>query len=59
MNILDIPVSDLDIIKVTLKEYAYSSFKKYSSLKELNLSNDEYDVLIRLSSLKYCDCNVR
>ena len=59
MNILDVPVSDLDIIKVTLKEYAYSSFKNYSSLKELNLSNDEYDVLIRLSSLKYCDCNVR
>ena len=59
MKILDVPVSDLDIIKVTLKEYAYSSFKNYSSLKELNLSNDEYDVLIRLSSLKYCDCNVR
>ena len=59
MKILDVPVSNLDIIKVTLKEYAYSSFKKYSSLKEDNLSNDEYEVLIRLSSLKYFDSNVR
>ena len=27
---MDVPSSDLDIIKVALKEYAYSSFKNYS-----------------------------
>ena len=49
---MDIPSSDLEIIKVALKEYAYSSFKKYNFLKELNLSRDEYNALKNLSSLK-------
>ena len=49
---MDIPSSDLDIIKVALKEYAYSSFRKYSFLKELNLSRDKYSALKNLSSLK-------
>ena len=44
--------SNLDIIKVALKEYAYSSFKKYNFLKKLNLSRDEYNALKNLSSLK-------
>ena len=48
----DVPYDDLDIIKVALKEYAYSSFKKYNFLKELNLSRDEYNTLKKLSSLK-------
>ena len=49
---MDVPSSDLDIIKVALKEYAYGSFKKYDFLKELNLSRDEYNALKNLSSLK-------
>ena len=44
--------SNLDIIKVALKEYAYSSFKKYNFLKKFNLSRDEYNALKNLSSLK-------
>ena len=44
--------SNLDIIKVALKEYAYGSFKKYNFLKKLNLSRDEYNALKNLSSLK-------
>ena len=51
-KIMDVPSSDLDIIKVALKEYAYSSFKKYNFLKELNLSRDEYNTLKNLSSLR-------
>ena len=49
---MDIPSSDLEIIKVALKEYAYSSFQKYNFLKELNLSRNEYNALKNLSSLK-------
>ena len=49
---MDIPSSDLEIIKVALKEYAYSSFKKYNFLKELNLPRNEYNALKNLSSLK-------
>ena len=49
---MDIPSSDLEIIKVALKEYAYSSFEKYNFLKELNLSRNEYNALKNLSSLK-------
>ena len=49
---MDVPSSDLDIIKVALKEYAYSSFKKYNFLEELNLSRDEYNALKNLFSLK-------
>ena len=49
---MDVPSSDLDIIKVVLKEYAYSSFKKYNFLEELNLSKDENNALKNLSSLK-------
>ena len=41
IKIMDVPSSVLDIIKVALKKYAYSSFKKYNFLKELNLSRDE------------------
>ena len=44
--------SNLDIVKVALKEYTYSSFKKYNFLKKLNLSRDEYNALKNLSSLK-------
>ena len=49
---MDVPSSDLDIIKVALKEYTYNSFKKYNFLKELNFSRDEYNALKNLSSLK-------
>ena len=49
---MDVPSSDLDIIKAALKEYAYGSFKKYDFLKELNLSRDEYNALKNLLSLK-------
>ena len=49
---MDVPSGDLDIIKVALKEYAYSSFKKYNFLKELNLSRHEYNTLKKLSLLK-------
>ena len=49
---MDVPSSDLDIIKVALKEYAYSSFKKHNFLEELNLWRDEYYALKNLSSLK-------
>ena len=42
--------SDLDIIKVPLKEYAYNSFKKYNFMKGLNLSRDEYNALKNLLS---------
>ena len=45
---MDVPSSDLDIIKVALKEYVYSSFKKHNLLKELNLSKDEYNALKNL-----------
>ena len=48
---MDVPSSDLDIIKVALKEYEYSSFKKYNFLKELNLSRDEYNAFKNLPSL--------
>ena len=48
---MDVPSSDLDIIKVALKEYEYSSFKKYNFLKELNLSRDECNAFKNLSSL--------
>ena len=44
--------SNLDIIKVALKEYPYSSFKKYNFSKKLNLSRVEYNALKNLSSLK-------
>ena len=43
---MDITSSDIDIIKVALKEYAYSFWK------ELNLSKNEYNALKNLSSLK-------
>ena len=49
---MNVPSSDLDIIKVALKEYAYSSFNKYNFLKEPNLSRDECNALKNLSSLK-------
>ena len=47
---MDVATSDLDIIKVALKEYAYSSFKKHNFSKELNLSRDEYNALKNLLS---------
>ena len=49
---MDVPSSDLDIIKVALKKNAYSSFKKYNFWEELNLSRDDYNALQNLSSLK-------
>ena len=49
---MDVPSSDLQIIKEALKEHAESSFKKYNLLKELNLSKDEYNPLKNLSLLK-------
>ena len=52
MKTIDVPSSDLDIIKVALIEYAYSSFKKCNFLKELNLSRAEYDTLKNQSPLK-------
>ena len=52
IKFVDAPSSDLDIIKVALKEYTYSCFKKYNFLKELNLPRAEYNALKNLSSLK-------
>ena len=49
---MDVPSSDLDLIKVALKEQAYSSFKEYNILKELNLSRGEYNALKNLSAVK-------
>ena len=49
---MDVPLNDLDIIKVALKKYAYTSFKKYNFFKELNWSRDECNTLKNLSSLK-------
>ena len=50
---MDVPSSVLlDIIKKALKEYAYSSFKRYNFLKELNLSRGECKALNNLSSLR-------
>ena len=46
---MDIASNDLDIIKVALKEYAYSSFRKYNFFKELCLSKDENNTLKNLS----------
>ena len=52
IKIMDALSSVLDIIKKALKEYAYSSFKRYNFLKEVNLSRDEYKALNNLSSLR-------
>ena len=49
---MDVTSNNLDIIKIALKKYAYSSFKEYKFLKELNLSREEYNALKNLSSLK-------
>ena len=49
---MDVPSSNLEIVKVALKEYAYSSIKKHNFLKELNLSRDEYNAPKKLLSLK-------
>ena len=43
---------DLDVFKVNLKKVAFSSFKRYNFLKELNLSKSEYDALKNLSANK-------
>ena len=42
----------LDMLKVDLKRIAYSSFKKYNFLRELNLSQPEYEALKKLSANK-------
>ena len=47
---MDVPSSEFDIIKVVLKEYAYSSFKNF--LKELYLSKVEDTALKNLPPLK-------
>ena len=49
---MDAPSSVFGYIKKALKEYAYSSFKRYNFLKELNLSRGECKVLNNLSSLR-------
>ena len=49
---MDFLSSDLDIIKVALKEYTCSSFKNYNFSKELNFSWDKYNALKNLSSSK-------
>ena len=43
---------NLDILKVDMKKIAYSSFKRYNFLRELNLSKEEYEALKKLSSNK-------
>ena len=43
---------ELDLLKVDMKKIAYSSFKKYNFLKELNLCREEYQALKNLSSNK-------
>ena len=49
---MNVTSNNLDIIKIALKKYAYSSFKKYKFLKELNLSREEYNAPKNLWSLK-------
>ena len=48
----DVDSFKLDILKVNLKKIAFSSFNRYNFLKELNLSQPEYDALKNLSSNK-------
>ena len=48
----DISKHKLDILKVDLRKIAYSSFGRYNFLRELNLSQPEYDALKKLSSCK-------
>ena len=49
----DLSQYKLDILKVDLRKVAYSSFNQYNFLKELNLSQPEYQALKNLSSRKY------
>ena len=46
----DVSRSNLDLLKVNMKKIAWSSFKQYNFLKELNLSRAEYQALKNLSS---------
>ena len=46
----DVTRHDLDILKVDLKKTAFSSFKRYNFLKELNLSHPEFQALKNLKS---------
>ena len=48
----DVSRHKLDLLKIDLKKVAYSSFSRYNFLKELNLSQPEYDALRNLSSNK-------
>ena len=52
MKRCDLSHLKLDILKVDLKKIAYGSFKKYNFLRELNLSQEEYNSLKKLSSNK-------
>ena len=45
---MNVTSNNLDIIKIALKKYAYSSFKKYKFLKELNFAREEYNALKNL-----------
>ena len=46
----DVSHHDLDILKVDLKKVAFSSFKRYNFLKEINLSQPEFQALKKLKS---------
>ena len=48
----DLDSFKLDMFRVNLKKIAFSSFNRYNFLKELNLSQPEYDALKNLSSNK-------
>ena len=53
-NVKDCDISShtLDVLKVGLKNIAFSSFNRYNYLRELNLSKNEFDALKKLSSMK-------
>ena len=48
----DVSRHKLDILKVDMKKAAFSSFKRYNFLKELNLSLPEYQALKKLKANK-------
>ena len=48
----DISRYKMDILKINLKKIAYNSFNNYNYLKELNISQPEYEALKNLSSNK-------
>ena len=49
---VNVTQQNMDILKVDMKKIAYSSFSRYNFLRELNLSQPEYEALKKLSACK-------